>query len=311
MPAKRIIIGKRLSTLSMSYEYILWADVPAGNQLAYRNPAAVSAYENATAAELQAIRDGQVTEKAESFKASLGTSLATMQAVLEAKWTALQNSITAETPWDEYGRYWSNVPAWNATTGVPWYWPQDADPSIPSFSAFTALSAYAANKFHFVLFNNAPVATSQALILKVHLVAILPGTTVVTGVVPSVWTLRRRENLSTAPAGGIVTPVSADSAHALPAQVTCHNAPTTSPTGGTLVPFLDFIPQADEQKLSTLDAPTVSALFSHCGGQVVYHAKDLGTVRPITIRPNQTLEVQQSATAGTGNCRVLCVFTVG
>ena len=310
MPAKRIIIGKRLSTTAMSYEYILWVDVPAGNQLAYRNPAAVSAYENVTPAELQALRDGTVAERSGAYKASLGTPLATMQTTLEGHWTSFQNDVTAEIPWSEYGRYWSNVPAWNATTGVPWYWPQDADQSIPTFFALTPQSAFGANKFHFVLFNNAPVATSQGLILKVHLVVILPFTTAVTGVVPSIWTLRRRENPSTAPAGGVVTPARADSGSLLPSQITCHNAPATSPAGGTLDIFNEFVPQADEQKLSTLDAPTITA-GRNFGGQMIYNAAELLGTRPITLRPNQTLEVQQSATAGTGNCRVFCVFTIG
>lgn len=37
---------------------------------------------------------------------------------------------------------------------------------------------------------------------------------------------------------------------------------------------------------------------------------DLCNTQPLTIRAGETLEVVQSATAGTGNCSVLCVFTV-
>ena len=56
MPAKRIIILKRQSPDVWQYRYVLWADVPSANQPAYRNPLALSAYENCTAVELQAIR---------------------------------------------------------------------------------------------------------------------------------------------------------------------------------------------------------------------------------------------------------------
>ena len=310
MPAKRIIIGQRLSS-AMHYKYVLWADVPAGNQLAYRNPTATSHYENISPTELQALRDGQVVERAGVCKASAGTTMATIQGTLEGYWTAFQNEITNEAPWADYGRYWSNVPAWNASTGVPWRWPTIDDNTAATFFTLTPVSAYAANKFHFVLFNNAPIATSQGLVVRIALVVILPGVTAVTGAAPSVWTLRRRENPTTAPSGaGVVVPSAADSAHVLPTQIGCWSAPGTAPAGGTLVPFIEFVPQADEQKVSTLDAPTVSALFSQSGGQVIYSAGNIVGSRALTIRPNQTLEVQQSATAGTGNCRVLCVFTL-
>ena len=72
----------------------------------------------------------------------------------------------------------------------------------------------------------------------------------------------------------------------------------------------EFVPQADEAKLTTLDAPT-SAAVGTWGGVVVYRAADSPGLRPLTIWAGETLEVQQSATAGTGNARVLCLFTVG
>jgi hypothetical protein len=232
-----------------------------------------------------------------------------MRTNLQSFWAAFQAEVSAETPWVEYGSFWSNVPAWNASPGVPWRSIEEEN-GLPTFFALTSASALAANKFHLVLFNNAAGATSQAMVVKIRLVVMLPGQGGVTGVAPSVFTLRRRESPSTAPAGGGLTVSASDSAQTLPTTITVHNAPTTAPAGGTLVLFNEFVPQADEQKLTTLDAPTMSSVLPW-GGIVVYRHGDTPGLKPITIRPNQTLEVQQSATSGTGNCRVLCVFTVG
>lgn len=306
MPAKRIIICDKTS--AGAYRYVLWADVPAGNQTAYRSPTKASAYENITAAELQAIRDGLVAERVGSYS-SPGESVTAMQTNLQSFWTAFQSEITAETLWAEYGRFWSNVPAWNASPGVPMLLP-DGEIGLPTFFALTPVSVFGASKFHFVLFNNAAGATSQGLIVKVRMVVVLPGLAAVTGVAPSVWTLRRRESPTTAPAGGVIAVASADSAHVLPGTITIHNAPTTAPLGGAAIVFNEFVPQADEQKLSTLDAPSFAAA-SPWGGVMVYRHGDMPGMRPIALRPNQCLEVQQSGTAGTGNCRVLCAFTVG
>ena len=308
MPAKRVILLERDTTGAMRYGYVLWADVPAGNQLAYRNPSATSRHPNVTPAELQAIRDGLVVERSGMYKAASGTPLATMQTNLESQWQAFQSEVTAETKWAEHGRFWDGA-AWQASAGVPAARMSDGTAvGTPTYVALTPVSAYGANKFQFVLFNGISTTLGQGLVLRVRTVVILPGLVAVTGAAPSAWVLRRREGLTTAPAGGTVTIVAADTAQPLPAGPSAHQAPTTAPAGGTVSVFTEFVPQADEQKVSTLDAPTMSGLY---GGQVVYDAAVVPRGQPITIRAGQALEVQQSAAAGTGNCRVLCVFTVG
>lgn len=311
MPTKRIIITAKTPGPKVGFGYVLRADVPAANQPAYKDPSAVSAYKNCSAAELQDIRNGLVAERGGTILAAAGTPLATIQTSLEGYWTTFQNEVTAETVWGEYGRYWSNAPAWNASPGIPTLAGSvDEDLGIPTFFALTGVSAYAANKFQFTLYNGAG-STAAGLLLKIRLLVILSGVAAVTGAAPSVWSLRRRENPTTTPAGGTITVVSTDSAMALPAGISAHNAPTTSPAGGTTSTFVEFVPQADEQKLSTLDAPTALNVLNDFGGQIIYRAAFIPGCQPLTIRQGQTLEVQQSGTAGTGNCRVLCVFTVG
>lgn len=310
MPSKRIILLHKTDPFSSSYRYVLWADVPAGNQIAYANPVAQSEFDNATAAELQAIRDGLVAEKAGTY-ISDNDSITTIQTNLQAQWTAFQTAITNEITFGNYGRYWdSSGVSWVTSPGVPMASAAETYEGIPAFIALTPVSAYGANKFHFVLYN-AGTALQQTLRVKIRLVAILPGTAAVTGAAPSIWTLRRRNALTTPPAGGTFSAGKLDSAQALSSVITLHNAPTTSPAGGTIDVFHEFIPQADEQKLSTADAPTLSTIYSGWGGMVIYRCSDVQPARPLIVRAGESLEVQQSATAGTGNGRVLCVFTVG
>lgn len=177
--------------------------------------------------------------------------------------------------------------------------------SIPAFIAQTPASAFGANKLHFVLDN-----AHASLVVRVMAVIIQPMATVVTGVASGDWTLRVRRARTTAPSGtGGVTPVNFDVNQTLNASITAWNAPGTSPAGGTTSNFITNIrPQPDEIKLTTLDAPTYQSLQPF-GGLAMYLAPWLWPAVPITLRQNETLELLQDATSGTGNCRVVCVFT--
>lgn len=311
MPAKRVILLGRTHPTAAFYRYVLWADVPSGNQIAYRNPSATSEYENATPAELQAIRDGLVAERVGQYQKDSAT-LATIQTALEAEQTSFQTEVTNQASWADYGRYWDGT-AWQVSPGVPMVAAKEnGNGCSPSFIALTPVSAFGANKFHLVLHNSMPATVGQSLVVKVCLVVVLPGLAAVTGAAPSAFTLRRRSAPSTAPSGsGSFSVAPTDSAYPLPTAIVAYNAPGTAPSGGTTAVFNEFVPQADEQKLTTADAPTLAALFSGWGGQVVYKCSDIPHARPLAIRAGETLEVQQSATAGTGNCRILCLFTVG
>ena len=311
MPAKRIIILDRSTISETAYRAVLWADVPAGNQIAKVNPSASSAYENIAPAELQAIRDGLVVEKVVTYSADAGAPVALWRAALVGLWTAWQAQVTAEAAWVEYGSYYNDSGVWQATTGVPMYSVKESPEGLPTFSVLVGLSSYGANKFHLVLYNGVPTSTSQGLLVKIRLLVVLPGTTAVTGAVSGPWSMRRREWLTTAPAGtGGLTLVPHDSAQALPTGIGAWNAPQTAPAGGTVSVIWQGIPQADEQKVTTLDAPTMASLQPF-GGLTLYSADKLRSARPLVIRPGQTLEVQQDGTSGTGNCRLLCLFTVG
>jgi hypothetical protein len=175
--------------------------------------------------------------------------------------------------------------------------------SVPTFIALTGISSFAASAFHFVLFNNNATA-----IVKVMLVVFLPTTTVRTGAMSGDWTLRHRRAPTTAPSGAAVTIESLDSGDTLPTSITAHNKPTTSPAGGTTHTFNILKPQPDEIKLTTLDAPGMMALFPF-GGLTIFSAQALWPGKGIVLRQDQDLELQQDGTAGTGEGRILCIFT--
>lgn len=304
MPAKRVIVLDRNGD---QFSYALWADVPAANQPAYRNPEAISAYKLASAAELLALRDGTVVEHVGLAAIPPGTGIAQIQNALENIWTDFQNTITAETPYVHYGRTW-NGSSWVPGGFVPMAPPAQASGELPSYLALTPVSAFAANKLHFVLHNAS--ASLAAVILRIRALVILPELAALTGSLGGQWTIRRRDAPTTEPAGGTLALVRADSADPALSTVTAHNAPTTAPAGGTVETLSLVIPQPDEVKASTLDLPGMASLGEY-GGHVIYNAARCAPARPWTLRPNQTLEVVQGGTAGTGNCRVLCVFTVG
>jgi hypothetical protein len=175
----------------------------------------------------------------------------------------------------------------------------------PTFTLTSPVSAFAASKFHLIIVN-----TSTATLVKVHRIVIQPITTAVTGALSGPWALRRREGVTLGNLGGnVITPVSHDSADALPSGIAAYNAPLTAPTGGTLRDLGFVQPQPDEIKLSTLDAPTMQGLYDG-GGLTVYDSRLGGAqTKALRLRPNEDLELQQDATAGAGNVRVFAIFT--
>ena len=299
---KAIYLDKTIGEPEIAYRYALWADVPGAFQPAYRNPVAVSAFRGATLAELDALRSGSVAERVGTVKFNAGTALATMDVYLQARLTEWQNDVTAGDKWPNYGRVYNGA-AWTAGSTPP----DDVRVSLnilPTFSALTGVSGFAANKFHFVIFNN-----SSFYVVRLQFLIHKPHSTTVTGALPSEFVLRRRLAPTTPPGGGLVTAVGSDNQDSLPAAITIHSAPTTSPAGGTLQDLLTFIPQPDEIKLTTLDSPTFASLQPFSGA-AIYDANKFSPAIPLLIRPQQTLEVQQGTTAGTGNCRYFAVFTL-
>lgn len=303
MPARRAIFLERTdSGDELIYQYCLWADVPSALQPVYRDPAFRSANRNATLSELSDLRAGIMAETVRRIVAVRGTPITTLQTSVEAAWQTHQNEVNAGQMWSDYGRWWNGT-IWTAGT-VPPDLLTVSESQQPTFFVSSGSQAFGANKFHLVLYNNA-----DYVVVRVLLVVLQPGLSVVTGVMSSAWTLRRRLAPSTPPGGGLLTPYSTDTWLTLPTGITMHSAPTTSPAGGTAQDFYQCQPQADEVKLSTNDAPNQASLQPF-GGVSIYDSSLFRPSIPLLLRTGQTLELQQSATAGTGNARTLCIFSV-
>ena len=302
------IILDRLINVDTGYRVCLWAAVPAAYQANRRNPRATSANPFATPAELQAIRDGAVAERVVSYVANAGEAQGTIDAALEAMCTAYQTEVSNWNSMSLCGRRWNGSGAWVASAGIPTAAMSAAESGDPGFLILTPVLALTANRLHFVL-SNAMAATSQGIAARVRRLSWLPEQAAITGAAPSDLTIRRRVGATTMPAGGDLTAtvLELDTAQLLPAGITVHTNPTTPPAGGAVKSANEFTPQADEQKLTTLDAPTMASL-GEFGGVTLFDSRPAG---PLVLRPAQTLEVVQGATAGAGNGRLLCLFTAG
>lgn len=93
----------------MRYRFVMWATVTAARQAYYANPAATSAYRDATVQEKLEIQEGRVTEKVDQISIAGGTSLAGVQAALQAAWLVFQTEVTNSNPWVRYGSYWDGT----------------------------------------------------------------------------------------------------------------------------------------------------------------------------------------------------------
>jgi hypothetical protein len=109
----RVIVLERVEP--RTFRYALWADVPLAHQPFYADPALGSAWKGAIAADLTAIRNGEVTERVDVFRAQVAEGatnaavLAAAQTQLEALWTAFQNEITTRATWNRYGSTWNGT----------------------------------------------------------------------------------------------------------------------------------------------------------------------------------------------------------
>jgi hypothetical protein len=110
-----IVILERTSVNPPTISFVMRADVPAARQAFYADAAKTSAYKGILAADLTALRAGQVIEKTDSFGYG-GMTLAQIKTALIAKQAAFQADVTADAeynPFKFYGSRWDKT-AWTA-----------------------------------------------------------------------------------------------------------------------------------------------------------------------------------------------------
>lgn len=298
MPRQIILLEKN----GTKYQVAFWLTPPSALQPKLANPEARSSFRGASPSEVADLRSGAKYEVVRTLSAA-GLSQAQFDTTCQNTYTALQNELNTNPVWTDYGRSYDGV-SWASGTTPPVPMRSRDPDTFPTFFATTPMSAFGANKVHFVAYNGSTYHE-----VRILLVVVQPGTATVTGVAPSEWTLRRRLSATTLPSGGAITSVPVYSIDTLPSGITFYSAPTTTPAGGTLQTFVNFMAQADEIKLSSLDGPTFASLQPFAGAPV-YDASRFRPAMPLILRPGEILEIVQSATAGTGNARVLCVFAV-
>lgn len=179
---------------------------------------------------------------------------------------------------------------------------------VPTYWALTGALTGTASRFQFVLYTN----NATAIVHVRKVVVLYHSSALVTGAFSGPWTQRLRTGLTTAPSGtGGLTISNFDSNDTLPSSITSFSNPSTVQAGGTTKDFSLFLPQPDEVKLSTLDAPTMTGLNEYAG-LTIFDFSSLGpNAKPLTLRQNQCYEIQQDATAGTIQpLRILCIFSV-
>lgn len=92
-----------------------WADVPAARQSFYANPSAKSAWTGASTADNTNLQNGSVVEQLFVQRVPPGSTIASVEAALQAAWQAYQSSITNTNPWQFYGSTWNGT-TWTINT---------------------------------------------------------------------------------------------------------------------------------------------------------------------------------------------------
>lgn len=107
---KKIIVLDRYKDGDLAVRACFWLVVPAARQVFYADATKTSEFKNATAQEVQDIKDGKVYEVVESHSVSgLNITIVEVRAKLIARYNALQASVTSENPWQNYGTSWDGT----------------------------------------------------------------------------------------------------------------------------------------------------------------------------------------------------------
>lgn len=156
----------------------------------------------------------------------------------------------------------------------------------PTYAACVAGSGVAANRHHLVIFNG------SNRVLRVMRVLLCPeNTAAITGF----WLGFRLYRTTTAGSGGTaITVAKMDTSDPdLPTGITVWTNPTTAPTLGPLVSTVGVNPE----ETGGCSTPTIAYEW-------------LPWMKPLTLRTNEGITVQQYGTAGAGLINVVAIFQV-
>ena len=97
------------SGLGRDWRLLLWADVPSARQQFYATPGAVSEWKDALTTDNAQLASGAVAERLVTLQQKSTGTIADLQAIAQAMWTAWQAEVTARNPWNRYGTTWDGT----------------------------------------------------------------------------------------------------------------------------------------------------------------------------------------------------------
>lgn len=109
MPRLNVIILDQQASDPNTYNYVLWADVPAARQAHYATANATSRWTGATTQDNTNLQNGSVAEQFGSQRVLSSATLPQIEAFFQAIWTGFQASVTANNPWIRYGSTWDGT----------------------------------------------------------------------------------------------------------------------------------------------------------------------------------------------------------
>ena len=109
MAKKIIVLDKTNQTGYFELTYLYWLDVPVNQQALRANAGVVSAYKDATQAEIDALKAGQVVEVSNTSSFANGTAVNAIKAALSSGYTQAQDMIDNSPQWNYYGTYWDGT----------------------------------------------------------------------------------------------------------------------------------------------------------------------------------------------------------
>ena len=110
MPRLRVIVLDQETP--GAWRVLFWADVPTARQPFYTSTG-ISEWKGALSADNTAIQNGAVVERG-GFIHTPGFTPAQLQTMLETRWQAIQDAVTARNPWNRYGSNWDGI-VWTST----------------------------------------------------------------------------------------------------------------------------------------------------------------------------------------------------
>lgn len=100
----------------LNYRVAFWLDVPAARQRFYANAAAVSAFADASAGELAAIKAGQIVEIVETIPRPIDTLMPAVKQAARDRLAALQAELNKDNRFNRYGTRWTQAGGWADAT---------------------------------------------------------------------------------------------------------------------------------------------------------------------------------------------------